>query len=56
MKPPPARNPPLSSHISRSGRQWFSEDTFLALLRLRGVAANAPSRYAEGFYLRKGVF
>ena len=46
----------LEHFKSQSGRQWFSEDTFLALLRLRGIAANAPSRYAEGFYLRKSVF
>lgn len=36
-------------------RQWFTEDTFLSLMRLRGVESNAPSRYAEAFYCRKWV-
>jgi LmbE family N-acetylglucosaminyl deacetylase len=46
----------LQHFPTQSGKQWFSEDTFLALMRLRGIAANAPGRYAEGFYLRKAVF
>jgi LmbE family N-acetylglucosaminyl deacetylase len=40
---------------SQRSRQWFSEDVFLALARLRGVECNAPSRYAEAFYARKLV-
>jgi len=43
----------LSSFQSQSGKQWFSDDTFRALLRLRGIESNAPSRYAEAFYARK---
>ena len=43
------------SFISQRDKQWFSEDTFMALLRLRGVEANAPQRYAEAFYCRKVV-
>jgi LmbE family N-acetylglucosaminyl deacetylase len=38
---------------SQASRQWFSEDTFLALMRLRGVEANSPTRFAEAFYCRK---
>ncbi len=34
-------------------KHWFSEDLFLAILQLRGMEANAPSRYAEAFYGRK---
>jgi LmbE family N-acetylglucosaminyl deacetylase len=40
---------------SQSGRAWFSDDTFWALLRLRGLESNAPSRYAEAFHARKLV-
>ena len=40
---------------SQANRQWFSEDTFFALMRLRGIEANAPTRYAEAFYCRKVV-
>jgi LmbE family N-acetylglucosaminyl deacetylase len=36
---------------SQSDKHWFSEDTFLALLRLRGVQCGA--RYAEAFYAPK---
>jgi LmbE family N-acetylglucosaminyl deacetylase len=38
---------------SQAGRAWFSDDTFMALLRLRGVESNAPGRYAEAFHARK---
>ena len=34
-------------------KHWFSEDTFLALMRLRGV--ECASEYAEAFYCRKMV-
>ena len=34
-------------------RHWFSDDTFLGLLRLRGMEAASPTGYAEGFYCRK---
>jgi LmbE family N-acetylglucosaminyl deacetylase len=38
---------------SQTGKRWFSEETFRALLRLRGMECNAPSTYAEAFYGRK---
>lgn len=37
-------------------KQWFSQDTFLSILRLRGIEANSPTSYAEAFYCRKLVF
>lgn len=40
---------------SQAGNGWFTEDTFRAILRLRGVESNSPTRYAEGFYGRKLV-
>jgi len=43
----------VSSFPSQVGRQWFTEDLFRALLRLRGMEANADSRHAEAFYCRK---
>jgi LmbE family N-acetylglucosaminyl deacetylase len=36
---------------SQQARHWFTDDTFRALMRLRGVECNA--RYAEAFYARK---
>lgn len=38
---------------SQAERDWFTEDVFLALLRLRGVESRSPHRYAEAFYCRK---
>ena len=36
---------------SQTGRDWWDDETFLALLRLRGVECRAP--YAEGFVVAK---
>lgn len=47
----------ISGHfISQRGRRWFSEETFLAMARLRGIGCNAPEGLAEAFYARKVVF
>jgi LmbE family N-acetylglucosaminyl deacetylase len=40
---------------SQAQRQWFDEDTFWSLMRLRGVECNASSRLAEAFFVRKVV-
>lgn len=40
---------------SQLSRQWFTPETFQALMRLRGIECNAPSGYAEAFYSRKLV-
>ena len=41
---------------SQSGKHWFDRETFLGLMRLRGMEAVAPERYAEAFTCRKAVF
>lgn len=38
---------------SEANKPWFTRETFLGLMRLRGVECNAPSGYAEAFYCRK---
>jgi LmbE family N-acetylglucosaminyl deacetylase len=43
----------MTSFASQAGKQWFTDDTFRALLRIRGVESNAEGRYAEAFYSRK---
>jgi LmbE family N-acetylglucosaminyl deacetylase len=40
---------------SQHERRWFDEETFRALLRLRGLECNATSGFAEAFYARKIV-
>lgn len=45
---------PLEQHFaSQAGKHWFDRDTFLGLMRLRGLEALAPERFAEGFTCRK---
>jgi LmbE family N-acetylglucosaminyl deacetylase len=43
----------MESFRSQRDKQWFDEETFRAVMRLRGVESNAPDKYAEGFYCRK---
>jgi LmbE family N-acetylglucosaminyl deacetylase len=45
----------VASYPSQRSRSWFSADTFMALMRLRGVECNAPEGYAEAFHARKVV-
>ena len=40
---------------SQAGRHWFDRETFLGLMRLRGMECVAPDRYAEAFTARKTV-
>ena len=46
----------LQSFKTQRVKQWFTEDTFLSLARLRGVESNAPQKFAEAFYCRKMVY
>jgi LmbE family N-acetylglucosaminyl deacetylase len=46
----------LMQHFAtQANKQWFTEDTFAAIARLRGIESNAPQQYAEAFYCRKAV-
>ena len=45
----------ISVFGSQRSKYWFSEDTFRALMRLRGVECRSPSGYAEAFYGHKLV-
>lgn len=40
---------------SQRSKDWFSEETFLGLMRLRGMECRAPEAYAEAFHARKIV-
>ena len=40
---------------SQLSKPWFAAETFLGLMRLRGMESNAHSGYAEAFYTRKVV-
>jgi LmbE family N-acetylglucosaminyl deacetylase len=43
----------LEAFPSQADKHWFSEDTFRALLRLRGIESRSHSGLAEAFYVRK---
>jgi hypothetical protein len=45
----------MDAFQSQHTKRWFEEETFLSLMRLRGMECNAPSGYAEAFYCRKLV-
>jgi LmbE family N-acetylglucosaminyl deacetylase len=43
----------LRSFKSQSEKQWFTEDLFLSIMRIRGMECNSQHGLAEGFYCRK---
>jgi len=45
----------LTHFQTQTNKHWFSEETFRAILRLRGIESHAPDHYAEAFYCRKMV-
>lgn len=45
----------LENFKSQVHKHWFTEETFRALLRVRGIECRAASGYAEAFYCRKLV-
>ncbi|MGD1108516.1 MAG: PIG-L deacetylase family protein [Terracidiphilus sp.] len=38
---------------SQRSKRWFERETFLGLMRIRGMECNAASGYAEGFHCHK---
>jgi LmbE family N-acetylglucosaminyl deacetylase len=45
----------LDVYETQIQKHWFTEDTFRALLRLRGIESGAAGKFAEAFYCRKLV-
>ena len=45
----------MDTFQSQSSKQWFQPETFLSLMRLRGMECNALSGYADAFFCRKLV-
>jgi hypothetical protein len=43
----------MQSFTFQQEKPWFTNETFLALLRLRGVQSHSPGGFAEAFYGRK---
>jgi LmbE family N-acetylglucosaminyl deacetylase len=45
----------MDAFRSQHTKRWFQQETFLSVMRLRGMECNAPSGYAEAFHCRKIV-
>jgi LmbE family N-acetylglucosaminyl deacetylase len=45
----------MEAFQSQRAKHWFQPETFLSLMRIRGMECNAESGYAEAFYCRKAV-
>ncbi len=43
------------SFATQRDKPWFAEQTFLAMLTLRGMESRSPTKLAEAFYCRKVV-
>lgn len=43
----------MEAFASQRSKDWFDEETFRGLARLRGMECRAPSGFAEAFYGRK---
>ncbi len=45
----------LEAFESQRTKAWFTRETFLGLMRIRGMECNSPSGYAEAFHAKKVV-
>jgi LmbE family N-acetylglucosaminyl deacetylase len=45
----------FEAFASQRDKRWFDRNTFLGLMRIRGMESNSPSGYAEAFHARKIV-
>lgn len=43
----------LEAFGTQRSKRWFTGETFLGLMRIRGMECNSPTGYAEAFYSRK---
>jgi hypothetical protein len=43
----------MKVYDTQKRRDWFTPDTFQAVLRLRGLECRSPSGLAEAFHARK---
>jgi LmbE family N-acetylglucosaminyl deacetylase len=43
----------VDANQSERGKHWFSEETFMSLMRIRGIQCRSISGYAEAFYCSK---
>jgi LmbE family N-acetylglucosaminyl deacetylase len=44
-----------SAFATQRDRHWFADETFMGMMRVRGLECRAPQHYAEAFYSRKAT-
>ncbi|MBX2857606.1 MAG: PIG-L family deacetylase [Cellvibrionaceae bacterium] len=44
------------AYNTQNNKQWFTDDLFWSVMRIRGMECASPSRLAEAFYSRKIMF
>jgi hypothetical protein len=45
----------MDAFKTQQNKQWFTEETFRSILRIRSIESNSPNNYAEAFYCRKVI-
>lgn len=45
----------MEFYATQRSRDWFTEDLFLGLMRIRGVECRSPSGFAEAFHAHKAI-
>jgi LmbE family N-acetylglucosaminyl deacetylase len=45
----------VEAFASQREKRWFEPETFLGVMRIRGMESNSPSGYAEAFHAKKVV-
>ena len=45
----------VNGYPSQANKQWFDRETFLSLMRIRGIESASTTKYAEAFYMSKVV-
>lgn len=43
------------NYPSQVGKQWFDKETFISIMRIRGIESACETKYSEAFYVRKAV-
>jgi LmbE family N-acetylglucosaminyl deacetylase len=46
----------LKYYPSQQVKHWFDRETFISLMRIRGLEIASPTRYAEAFHVKKVQF
>lgn len=46
----------LKAFPTQREKHWFTDDTFRAILRIRGLESNSLTKYAEAFHCRKVIW